>query len=128
MIISEPSREMDPVPPGISVLKRVTVFVFMFARYSVVYLRYWVLRADVPLFPGSLICQNCTEKDPGNCCQSARSAREQIRFLDTMDTISGFSGKSYREIVQKKEPGNRGNGLHDARGCTGFFQIFVIRN
>jgi hypothetical protein len=23
-----------------------------------------------------------------------------------MDTISGFSGKSYKEIVQKKDPGN----------------------
>jgi hypothetical protein len=32
-----------------------------------------------------------------------------------MDTISGFSGKSYEKIVQKKDPGNRENGVHSAR-------------
>jgi hypothetical protein len=32
-----------------------------------------------------------------------------------MDTISGFSGKSYEKIVQKKDPGNRENGVHGAR-------------
>jgi hypothetical protein len=38
-----------------------------------------------------------------------------------MDTISGFSGKSYKEIVQKKDPGNHGNGVHGARVFTGIF-------
>jgi hypothetical protein len=38
-----------------------------------------------------------------------------------MDTISGFSGKSYEKIVQRKDPGNRENGVHDARVFTGFF-------
>jgi hypothetical protein len=33
----------------------------------------------------------------------------------TMDTIYGFSGKSYEKIVQKKDPGNRENGVHGAR-------------
>jgi hypothetical protein len=32
-----------------------------------------------------------------------------------MDTISGFSGKSYEKIVQKKDPGIRENGVHGAR-------------
>jgi hypothetical protein len=32
-----------------------------------------------------------------------------------MDTISCFSGKSYEKIVQKKDPGNRENGVHGAR-------------
>jgi hypothetical protein len=35
--------------------------------------------------------------------------------VDTMDTISGYSGKSYEKIVQKKDPGNRENGVHSAR-------------
>ena len=34
---------------------------------------------------------------------------------DTMDTINGFSGKSYEKIVQEKDPGNRENGVHGAR-------------
>jgi hypothetical protein len=33
----------------------------------------------------------------------------------TMDTIYGFSGKSYEKIVQEKDPGNRENGVHGAR-------------
>jgi hypothetical protein len=33
----------------------------------------------------------------------------------TMDTIYGFSGKSLEKIVQKKDPGNRENGVHGAR-------------
>jgi hypothetical protein len=32
-----------------------------------------------------------------------------------MDTISGFSGKPYEKCVQKKDPGNRKNGVHGAR-------------
>ena len=40
-----------------------------------------------------------------------------------MDTIYGFSGKSYEKIVQKKDPGNRENGVHGARICTGIFQV-----
>jgi hypothetical protein len=32
-----------------------------------------------------------------------------------MDTISGFSGKSHEKIVQKKDTGNRENGVHGAR-------------
>jgi len=40
-----------------------------------------------------------------------------------MDTISCFSGKSYEKIVQKKDPGNRKNGVHGARAFTGIFQI-----
>jgi hypothetical protein len=40
-----------------------------------------------------------------------------------MDTISGFSGKSYEKIVQKIDPGNRENGVHGARVCPGIFQI-----
>ena len=35
-----------------------------------------------------------------------------------MDTISGYSGKSYEKIVQKKDPGNRENGVHGARNGT----------
>jgi hypothetical protein len=33
----------------------------------------------------------------------------------TMDTIYGFSGKSYVKFVQEKDPGNRDNGVHGAR-------------
>ncbi len=40
-----------------------------------------------------------------------------------MDTISGFSGKSYEKIVQKKDPGNHENGVHGARFRPGIFQI-----
>jgi hypothetical protein len=40
---------------------------------------------------------------------------EVLENLDTMDTISGFTGKSYEKIVQKKDPGNRENGVHGAR-------------
>jgi len=32
-----------------------------------------------------------------------------------MDTISGYSGKSYEKNVQRKDPGNRANGVHGAR-------------
>jgi hypothetical protein len=32
-----------------------------------------------------------------------------------MDTIYGFSGKSYEKIVQEKDPGNRENGVHGTR-------------
>jgi hypothetical protein len=35
-----------------------------------------------------------------------------------MDTISGYSGKSYEKIVHKKDPGNRENGVHGARNGT----------
>jgi len=35
-----------------------------------------------------------------------------------MDTISGYSGKSYEKIVQKKDPGSRENGVHGARDGT----------
>ena len=35
--------------------------------------------------------------------------------LDTLDTLSGFSGKSYEKSVQEKDPGNRENGVHHAR-------------
>jgi hypothetical protein len=31
-----------------------------------------------------------------------------------MDTISYISRKSYEKIVQKKDPGNRENGVHGA--------------
>jgi hypothetical protein len=40
-----------------------------------------------------------------------------------MDTISCFSGKSYEKIVQKKDPGNRENGVHGARV---FFDILAV--
>jgi hypothetical protein len=39
-----------------------------------------------------------------------------------MDTISGFSGKSYEKIVQKKDPGNRENGVHGARTTRNRYQ------
>jgi hypothetical protein len=35
-------------------------------------------------------------------------------FAGTMDTILGFSGKSYEKNVLKKDPGNRENGVHGA--------------
>jgi hypothetical protein len=35
----------------------------------------------------------------------------------TMDTIYGFSGKSFEKIVQKKDPGNRENGGYGALEC-----------
>ncbi|MDO9034374.1 MAG: hypothetical protein Q7U51_04140 [Methanoregula sp.] len=38
--------------------------------------------------------------------------------MDTMDTISGYSGKSYEKIVHKKDPGTRENGVHGARNGT----------
>jgi hypothetical protein len=50
--------------------------------------------------------------------RSAHVMKEKARcpyFLDTMDTIYGFSGKYYQNIVQKKDYGNGKNGVHGAR-------------
>ncbi len=38
-----------------------------------------------------------------------------------MDTISGYSGKSYEKIVQEKDSGNRKNGVHGVRSDTTHF-------
>jgi len=38
-----------------------------------------------------------------------------------MDTISGYSGKSYEKIVQEKDSGNRKNGVHGVRSYTTHF-------
>lgn len=48
--------------------------------------------------------------------------------LDTLDTISGFSGKSYEKSVQEKDPGNRENGVHRARypGARGIKREHLI--
>jgi hypothetical protein len=54
-------------------------------------------------------------KDPGNDPYVARVARNLKRGLDTMDTISGFSGKSHEKIVQEIDSRNRENGVHGAR-------------
>ena len=44
----------------------------------------------------------------------------------TCVTLTPFSGKSYEKIVQKKDPGNRENGVHGARcGTAHFSKRFV---
>ncbi len=68
--------------------------------FSLKYFR--ALRADVPYF-WDLLREIVERKDPQKT-QSARRVLGQIWFLDIMETISGFSGKSYVKIVQKKIP------------------------
>jgi len=67
-------------------------------------------------FPQKSFVRTVQEKDPGNGTQCAIVPYNfWFCFLDTMDTISGFSTKVLHENCKKKDPGNRENGVHGAR-------------
>jgi hypothetical protein len=93
---------MDPVPPGISVLKRVTVFVFMFTRYSVVYLR--ALRADVPLFPVSLTRKLYRKKIPENAIKMPGVPGNKSGFWTLWTPFPVFPESLTRKLYRKKIP------------------------
>jgi hypothetical protein len=46
-------------------------------------------------------------------------------FWTCVHTISGFSGKSYEKIVQKKDSGNGKNGVHGAREIIPFWTTWT---